>query len=898
MAIFTVTSSVEGNDRKPTIGNFNLLLDNRESKVLTRGMFTASTSPAYKDPDGDPPLTVRIDTLSLSGTLLYANAPVTAGLVITIADIDLGLLTYIAPDVNNWTTGHFLFNVGNGQYADTQGRFGISNDMIDVEINLPPVVSPNSAILTENTYQFQLPDFIKDFADANGDSYEFVTIHTLPTLGSLYFNGVLVQAGFQFPLSEILNLEFVMPGNTIVSSTGYCEYDQDIDTIINSYQTQGYTLQLPIGKNLTFIKEVSSSLPNDTDIYAFFDTTSMSSSDAEFATTALTQWYQDFKNNNSLFTGELYIIPIFYERWVDLNDVIKKGTAYGKINNLGEVGNINLCKESSHILGPSYDWNNSIGIYPPNFDYTTNNSVNNNWTPPTKVLMLSFIDESNPSYHTIKVSDGFSNQPTQMYLEDYKRLIDNQTTTFEYFKSIFYPIPNIVTNNYDNQFNACVLQGFAAIEGGANYTLAEIKNLGVTFAAERKFHWYLDNNNSNYTGINPNVANPYSAEAHTSVPNTNYELQGLKNFDWVGIYDKGTPASAVFSLTTFANDLNRYLGTGQSNSIDIQVVEGDCVNGFDTCFEFATSDDSVDNLYSFPVEFCFNDAGSGGATVNSAPTVSSNSAPLRLVEHVFGNFSFIKDYLDIDGDPARTITIKSLPRLGHLIYKGNIINIGTQIPIGETLLLKYQLEDRYAIYNGIIYDFTSSIDIIIADYVAFGYKLITNINGVLTFESVNGEIKVYGTRINTQIPFDFTITDLAGLTSNLATFTLVPEGNINVKPTSISSSINQPPTVGNNTVDTQYDYILTLNRQMFVDDTDPKYSDPEGDQPFKLKVLSLPTNGVLLLRGVVVTIGQILDFVDDIDTGDFKFDPDDNLQYFYEVIFNFTISDTGSQKFA
>src|SRR5690606_14503630 len=100
---------------------------------------------------------------------------------------------------------------------------------------------------------------------------------------------------------------------------------------------------------------------------------------------------------------------------------------------------------------------------------------NTAWVAPTKVLLLAFVDETeNNGYHPNRNGYGFVDQPYPRYLSDYKRFRDNLDNHWEFFRGVFYPIPNIEGGSYNNVGNACVLQGFAAIEGGASYTLPEI----------------------------------------------------------------------------------------------------------------------------------------------------------------------------------------------------------------------------------------------------------------------------------------------------------------------------------------------------------------------------------------------------------------------------------------
>ena len=891
MAIYKITTPAKVNTAASVVGDYKLFLPNRVNQTLTTAMFTTLTKPVYKDPDNDNASYIKILSLPITpGTVQFNGINVTIGLEISVTDINSGLLLYNAPNQNSLASNQFIFTIkdsGSNTYSSDTGIFTIFSAKVVVPTNHPPTVNDKLSLLNSEQYQFVLTDFINNFTDFDGDSYELVTVVNLPAIGIILYNNLPISIGFEFNLADIGNLTFEMPNNTILSSDGYCQYPDNVDTIISSYTNQGYIADLTQKGILKFVKEVSNSLPNNTDIYAFFDATSMKITNAQSAQTALNAWYIDFKNTNPLFTGSLYILPVMKENWLGFPTDIIRGS-------LAAVGN-NWDRPADDYM--------AFAQIPPNFDIDTNN-VNPLWTAPTEVLMLAFIDEvdtgshvNGTAYHRDRNGYGFEEQPSAQYLSDYKDFRDNYTQ-FAFFKALFYPIPDIDAGSYNNTYNACVLQGFAAIEGGATYKLAEIENLGVTYAAERRFDRHLDPSNSYYTGTDSYVANPYSEEAHTPVPNSIYELQGLNDFGWVGIYDKDQPASNAFSVQVFTDDLNSYLQGSTESFTDIKFVQGVCSLLQEICFDFKTSDNSIDNLYSNVATFCFDingQVGNSGSTGN-APTVSDNSSMLRTNVFNFSSLSFVKNFADTDGNQANEVTIKSLPRLGTLKLLGNDVVIGNKFINVNAGLLEYHLKDDLVVDNGIVYQFTASVDSIIALYENAGYRLDTTTNGELIFIKGTSTVTIKGVIISSTINFLFTINDNSSgkLESNQATYTLIPEGKINI-PTNTAE--NQAPTVGDNVVNTQYDYITTLYRWVFTD-TQPRFSDPEGDQPFKLKILSLPENGVLLYDSVPVIIGQIFDFIDDIDTGRLVFDPDDTKEYYYEITFDFTISDTVSKKFA
>lgn len=109
--------------------------------------------------------------------------------------------------------------------------------------------------------------------------------------------------------------------------------------------------------------------------------------------------------------------------------------------------------------------------------------------------------------------------------------------------------------------------------------------------------------------------------------------------------------------------------------------------------------------------------------------------------------------------------------------------------------------------------------------------------------------------------------------------------------------VNLPPSqVGDNSKSTNYGVTIIFTVADFTTNTTPAYSDPEGDTASLLKITSLPTNGVLQLNGVNVTLNQEISFTD-IDAGLFTYVPNNATLTSYIVNFNFEIADSGSGIF-
>lgn len=222
-----------------------------------------------------------------------------------------------------------------------------------------------------------------------------------------------------------------------------------------------------------------------------------------------------------------------------------------------------------------------------------------------------------------------------------------------------------------------------------------------------------------------------------------------------------------------------------------------------------------------------------------APTVGNSVGTLSSRTYTYNTSNFITNFTDGDGDSYGEVVIEQLPSIGKLTLLGVDVVVGDTFHADNASGLKLQLGDEYSIYNGIIYRFKKSLDLIIADYDMLGYKLTDNTIGTLTFTNLDepsDEFSLVGEVVDSSnLTITFAIRDNSATTllSNTATVGLTPTGSSNVK----AVYVNNPPTIGDNTLSTKYNQSIIFTRGHFVEDTDPRFNDPEGDQPYQLKIL-------------------------------------------------------------
>ncbi|MGK0464783.1 hypothetical protein [Clostridium sp.] len=212
--------------------------------------------------------------------------------------------------------------------------------------------------------------------------------------------------------------------------------------------------------------------------------------------------------------------------------------------------------------------------------------------------------------------------------------------------------------------------------------------------------------------------------------------------------------------------------------------------------------------------------------------------------HVFTLENFTTEtnpfYVDPEGDVLNNIKITSLPKSGELQLNNVAVSLNDEIT-------KLQLESGNFQY---VSDSTNQ------DGYGDGY-------------------------------FKFTVSDVGSLThtSNPSSVVFKVGSNINRAPSSVGDGESNV-VLGNTFVFTAASLTSSLN---------PPYSDPEGNPPYKLLILSLPKFGKLQLNDVNVVSDQEIVW-NEITSGNLKYLseelPDNELEGF-----QFMISDTGSQKY-
>jgi len=125
---------------------------------------------------------------------------------------------------------------------------------------------------------------------------------------------------------------------------------------------------------------------------------------------------------------------------------------------------------------------------------------------------------------------------------------------------------------------------------------------------------------------------------------------------------------------------------------------------------------------------------------------------------------------------------------------------------------------------------------------------------------------------------------LSALVGGVITFDSQPEINL------------APDVIGDNTVFGTYGVTTVFTAADFTTNTTPPYNDPEGDIPYKVKILSLPSDGTLSFNGLSVAINQEI-LLSSVDSGYLTFTQNPAAKGSQILEFDFAVSDLGSKEF-
>jgi len=822
--------------------------------------FTAADfSGAFTDADAGNVLTkVRIVTLPLDGVLKLNGTPIDAG--VELATTDLANLSYI-PDLNWNGSTSFKWNGSDGTaYAVT-----VKNVTITISpLNDPPTLSQIARSGNEdNLLSFAVADFTSGFSDVDGNSLTTIKIVTLPANGTLQLSNVNIIAGQEIPIANTALLTFVPDGNW----NGATSFDWNgSDGLLYAATNSQVNITIEPANDPPVVANINKSGTEDNTL--------------TFAVTDFTGAFSDLENN-SLTKIMIVSLPA--------NGILQLFGVYitdGQEIDAANLSGITFIPEANWYGTTSFVWNGFDGS-----DYATaNKDVNLSLTatndlPAVSVIYKSGQEDEVLSFVASDFTDAFSD-------------IDGNALTK--VKVVSLPTGGILQ-----------LSGVAVISG-QEVPAADLANLsfvpGLNWNGAATFEWNGSDGTAYATlsghvniAIDPVNDAPVIVEIVKSGPEDNTIRFTASDFTGAFTDVEGDSLTKIKITFAILNGGNLKLsGTNITNNQEIPVADLSNItfvpdsnyfgpstvrwNGYD-----GTSYATTANLIKIIV-----------TPVNDPPVLGNiNKSGLEDNSINFAASDFIAAFSDVDDNAITKIKIISLPTGGTLYLLNAIIAIGDEISILNAGDINFvpnadwngTTTFSWNGYDGNVYALAAR-QVIINMIAVNDPPTVSNINksgpedNIVHFASTDFTSKFTDADGDFMTKIRITFTTLYGgnlqlsgtniasgqeiSAADLANITFVPDANyhgitvvrwngfdgltyatINGVIAITTTPVNDLPVLGDIFKTSDEDNVQGFTTSDFTD----AYQDADADPMTKVRIVTLPLQGILKLSGVEVVAG-------------------------------------------
>ena len=225
---FNVGADSANNSAPDAVGILTITIDSESTYTFTEENFTTETTPTYNDPDGDDAESIKITTLTVDGILYLSNEEVYSNDEITLYDISLGKLTYVAEATTEDYIEDFNFSIsdaGSGEFLSG----GIITMDVSEYVNQDPTVEDVDVEVAEGAvYTFTAENFTDGYNDPEGDIAIAVRFTSLPSTGLITLDSVAVTVLQEIDLDDIENGLLIYTQDTFTGGTSV-EFNFDVE---------------------------------------------------------------------------------------------------------------------------------------------------------------------------------------------------------------------------------------------------------------------------------------------------------------------------------------------------------------------------------------------------------------------------------------------------------------------------------------------------------------------------------------------------------------------------------------------------------------------------------------------------------------------------------------------
>ena len=640
-ASYTMSIDVVAVNDAPTAANSTVSTNEDTDYVFSAVDFN------FSDIEGDALASIQVTALETVGALKLNGTDVTLNQVISKADIDAGLLTFIPQgEASGIPYDSFSFSVNDGT-TDSAASYTMSIDV--VAVNDAPTAANSTVSTNEDTdYVFSAVDF--NFSDIEGDTLASIQVTALETVGALKLNGTDVTLNQVISKADIDSGLLVFTPQANANGAGYDSFEFSVnDGVLDSVTSYTMTIDVAAVNDAPTAANNTVSTNEDTDY--IFSAVDFNFSDIEGSTLASIQV-------TALETaGALKLNGTD----VTLNQVISKADI--------DAGLLTFIPQAEAVGIPydSFSFSVNDGTIDSAASYTmsidvialgdaptaANNTVNTNEDTDYifSAVDFNFSDVDGDTLASIQVTTletvgALKLNGTDVTLNQVisKADIDAGLLTFT-------PLANANGVGYDS-FDFMVNDG--VLDSVASYTMT-IDVVAVNDAPTAANNTVSTNEDTDYvfSAVDFNFSD-IDGDTLASIQVTALETVGALKLNGTDV-----TLNQVISKADIDAGLLTFSPQGEASGIP-----------YDS-FSFSVNDGTTDSAASYTMSIDV-------VAVNDAPTAANNTVSTNEdTDYVFSAVDF--NFSDIDGDTLASIQVTALETVGALKLNGTDVTLNQVI---------------------------------------------------------------------------------------------------------------------------------------------------------------------------------------------------------------------------
>jgi hypothetical protein len=835
------------------------------------------------------------------GTLQLGGATVTAGQVITAAN--LANLTY-APNANANGNDQFSWTASDGTASSTAGRVTLSLTAVN---DAPTTINVSTAGLEEAPITLSAATFTSGFADVDGDTLSSILITSLPANGTLEYEGAAVMNGDRIALADISKLVYTGGSNFVGMDTfTWSASDGPLDSNVSTFSiTLANVNDAP-----TLTADVSKPVNEDSTL--------------TFAAADFSAVFSDVDTSDTLRSIKIAALP---------------GDGSLRFNNVAvTAGQVILATQLGGLTyRPAADFNGNDGFtwsaldgggLESNVVTMSLNVAAVNDAPTVSSFTLSGTEDSTLGFTLNDFADKFTDVDGDSLVGIAIVSVPQGTLTFTragatttVTNGMAIAASEIASLTYTPVANATGVDGFTWTAGDSSLAVSNPGTVTINLAAVND----APTISSFSRTLNEDTATTFGSLFTSNF--TDVDGNALASITITSIPDDGD-----LSLGTTAVTANQVITAAQLATLTYR-PDGN-YNGTDS-FTWSASDGTTDAMAGATVSLTI-------TAVNDAPMVTTVAVTTdEDVAYTFTDTDFLSQYVDAEGSTMQSITVADLPSGGVLSLGTAAVTAGQVIATANLGSLTYAPNKDYSgndSFSWLASDGT--LTSITAGQVALTVTnlpdppIISNLGKAgaedvpftfsagdfsSVFTDLDGNDSLQSIRI-TALPThgQLFLVDAQGIRTSVAFFTPISAADLNRliyvpdldyfgtdsfgwdasdgSPTGESNEAlveltiaerNEAPTIADISRTGLEDQVLTFQASEFSS----VFTDTDGGVFSSIQITTLPTNGVLMLNGTLVTANQLL-LAAEIPNLTYQ----GNANYFGADSFDWTATDSQGQN--